>query len=548
MKNVRIITLILAVVMLLSLFSGCANTANNDKNTTSGKETANTASNGQSQEESAYFSKEGYPIVKEKITLKLLGIDNPDQRRNWEENKFFKRMEEMTNIHFEFTQLDANTYAEKKSLMFASGDLPDVFFKLPITPQEEATYGGQGLLIPLEGLIKDYAPNLNKILSENEDIRRIITLPSDKIVTLPGLSKGGSWAHFYLNKVWMDKLGMPEPVTVEDFYNVLKAFKEKDPNGNGKQDEIPFSIVATDMTQLKLLMAPWGIMFNEANVFINDSGKVVFSPQQNEFKDALKFYRKLYEEKLLDNEIFTQDWNQIAAKGKGGDVFGGFFHGAAYLAVDEKRADDYVTMLPVKLTPEGKQINPVWPFSNFPAVNRGTMAITNKCKYPEAMMRWFDYIYSEEGGRLVWAGKEGEEYKMSSDGTWDWILKEGQGQDDVRMPGTIQGTVDVGLAPQEFFDKINNPQEAKLNKLRKRVQPFDVSPFPAVTFEEGDQKRLNTLNTDITKYVDQMMARFITGDAAIDSEWDNYLATLQKMKVDDLVKIYQKAYDEFKSR
>ena len=530
MKAVRMVALLLVFLLAFSVLAAC------------GKEDSKDNADNEKTDEKVdvpNLNPTGYPIVNEKITIKMMGVDKPSPDRKWEDNRFFKRMEEMTNIHFEFFQYVAQTYNEKKNLAFASGDLPDVFFKGRLTAQDEMMYGEQGILIPLEDIIDKYAPNISSLFEEHPNIPKGVTLPSGHIVALPSVPEPGSIGHIYINKKWMDQLGIAEPETLDDFYKMLKAFKEKDPNGNGKPDEIPLSLVGVG--QLKIFLSPWGLLFNPANVFVDDNDKVVFSPIQPGFKEAMHYMKKLFDEKLLDNETFTQNFQQQTAKGKAEEeLLGAFQNSGAFGRVGEIRNFDYITMIPLK-GPAGKQI---WTGrENFA---RGTFAITNKCKHPEAMIRWVDYLYSEEGSILAWSGVEGEEYKVNEDGSWNWILEEGQEQSDVRNPGTIQGASQFPHRKEfKFWRKLDNKAEASLWPMRSRIHPYDKTPYPHVYFSKERQKQANTLNADIGGYVDQMMARFITGDASIDGEWDNYVSMLENMGVEELVKIYQDTYDEF---
>ncbi|NLO83433.1 MAG: extracellular solute-binding protein [Clostridiales bacterium] len=544
MGRTKLSVLIMIMLFVISTFIGCSKSGSSGD---TGQPRADGA--GGTEGQISGFNETGYPIVNEKITLTMMGADTADPRRKWEENRFFKRMEEMTSIHFKFIQIARENWNEKKKLAFASGDLPDVFFSAFLTAQEEMSYGEQGILIPLEGMIEKYAPNIKKCLEENPGVKKSITLPSGNIVALPAIHETKSNAHIYLNKKWMDELGLEEPNTVDDLYKILKAFKDQDPNKNGMADEIPLSLVG--VAQIKPLMSAWGLLFNDVNLFIDDNNKVVFSPIQPEFKDALVFLKKLYDEKLLDNETFTQTTQQLNAKGRNDtELLGGFYTAGAFTVVGEARHFDYITMIPL-LTPKGQRM---WPLdgtfndlenkANAIRFMRGTFAITNKCKAPEAMIRWVDYLYTEEGAILTWMGKEGEEYEWNSDGTWSWILEEGQEQYDVRYPGTIAPATVPGLRPDNVWFKLGNIYESSLWPIRGRVNKYDRLTYPFLYFPVEKQKRVNSLNADIGSYVDQMIARFITGDASID-EWDNYVKTIQNMGVEELISIYQEAYDEF---
>lgn len=111
-----------------------------------------------------------------------------------------------------------------------------------------------------------------------------------------------------INKSWLDKLGLKVPDTIDDLYNVLKAFKEQDPNGNGKQDEIPFIELSND------LISPFGIADLNNNFMVVKDGNAVYYPISEEYKEGLKWESKLFKDGLLDKEVFTQDETMRSAK------------------------------------------------------------------------------------------------------------------------------------------------------------------------------------------------------------------------------------------
>ena len=187
----------------------------------------------------------------------------------WEDMVLFKEMEEMTNIHFNFNTPPAANYQEAKNLAFASQQLPDVFFNAGLTPDDEVTYGGQGYLVPLEGLIEKYAPNFNKLMNDNPEIKKSITTVDGHIYALPLIidePRAFVPSRLWLNGDWMESLGiMTEPTTTDELYELLKRFKNEDPNKNGKNDEIPISSEKLGGFQSVLLPA-FGLLGREVEV------------------------------------------------------------------------------------------------------------------------------------------------------------------------------------------------------------------------------------------------------------------------------------------
>ncbi|MBQ4109449.1 MAG: extracellular solute-binding protein [Clostridia bacterium] len=516
MKKIKSgIALSVALLLAAGLFSGC------------GKDKA--------AKSDVAINETGFPIVNEKLEMSMMGVTNAILCE-WSENLFFKEMEAKTNIAFTFTVMDDSTYAEKKNLAFASGDLPDVFFKSQLNNNEVARYGEQGYLLPLEELIDKYAPNLKKLMEENADIKEAITTPDGHIYALPSIDPSRAHSTIVLNKKWLEKLGMSMPTSTDEFYDVLYAFKNNDPNGNGQDDEIPITLSSTE--NIKRAFFPmFGMVSGENNMSIID-GKAEFIPFNKNFKEALTYLNKLCADGLLDSETFTQTSQELNAKGKSEtELLGGMFTPGAFLHVGEERHFDYDSFTPF-VNSDGTQVA----FGSS-GIATGAFAISKNCPSPEAAIRWVDYLYGEEGGRLAQMGVEGKTYKMNDDGSWDWILSEGQEQNDLRGKETIQPGASVPqLIPVETWNKIQNIYEASLADVRGKVTPYTVPALPQLYFTADDLKDVNSISADLNTYVNEMIAKFILGQESIDNI-DAFISKCKDMKADELVSIYQKTYD-----
>ncbi len=312
----RILLIILALSLIAGVMSGCVSknegqfsTTQETKTQTEGAKISEEPSKSTDDDVPDYLNPTGFPIVKEKITLKLMGSKSP-LHGEWQDMEVFKRMEALTNISFEFDTPLAQGYTEKKNLALASGDYPDVFYGGAINVQDEETYGPQGVFLPLEDYIDKYGPHIKKILEQYPEVKNAITASDGHIYSLPYIVRTKTTAAniLYINMDWLANVGMSKPETVEEFYEVLKAFKEEDPNKNGKQDEIPLSYWKQTNSMAGILNPIFYAAFSGqaggANFdLIGD--KVVYNPVQPAFKEFLAYMNKLYSEKLLENEMFT---------------------------------------------------------------------------------------------------------------------------------------------------------------------------------------------------------------------------------------------------
>jgi putative aldouronate transport system substrate-binding protein len=494
------------------------------------------------------FNGEGYPIVNEAITLKMMGVKGR-LHGPWEEMAFFQEMEQKTNIRFAFDTPPGSGYDEKKNLAFASGEYPDVFFGGNLTASDEVVYGKQGILIPLEGLIEAHAPNIKKFLQENPNIQRSITTPDGHIYALP-LVMGelrGRVPKIFVNGNWLEQLDdRTIPATTEELYEMLKAFKEQDMNKNGKADEIPLSANAIDALR-KVVLSYFGHASSPIEL---KNDKAIFVPTEEGYKQYLAFMNRLYSEKLLDNEIFSHTREQFAAKGKANQI-GMFMHALPMLVLDIKTPEDNAKhpVLPPLTSPSSQE--KLYPLD--PEIVRGTFAITNKNKYPEAMVRWVDYLYTEEGSRLAYMGKEGTHWIWEDEQKTKWkvnesIIPAGMNSEEFRG-GKV--TPDAGaklpIIKSKAFDAMRDDVANRYAEQEsEKLLPLAKEGYPLVYFTEEEQKQLDALSADLNTYVNQMEAKFITGQESLD-KWDGYVATIQKMGADDVVSIHQAAYERWKS-
>jgi putative aldouronate transport system substrate-binding protein len=515
---------LLLVVLIISLIAGCTN---------------NTEQTEQTEEPSENFNAEGFPIVEESIELKMMGSKNPIQGE-WSELAVFKELTELTNINFTFDTPADSSYEEKKNLAFATEQIPDVFFGGNLTAADEVNYGQQGYLIPLEDLIAEHAPNFKKLMDEDPAIKSSITTTDGHIYALPQITAGfGLYPKLWINKKWMETIGLEEPQTIDDFYNVLKAFKEEDPNQNGEADEIP--LTAHNMNVRHAVLAAYGYVGETVDVI---DGKVVYVPIQEGYKEYLTFMNKLYKEELFDHESFTQNPQQIVAKGNAGRL-GAFNHAGPFLAVGVERNEDYVQLKP--LTSELSS-EPVWPKNS--DIRRGAFAITKDNPNPQASIRLVDYLYSKEGSILMAHGVEGENWEQNEEGGFKSLAPEGMNHQEYKggQVSPDAGTVvPLNRRPvDEMGAKGAPPTNAFIRKqTNERLVPYAKPTFPLVYFKGEEQKRLNVLETDIKTYVEQMEAKFITGEASLD-QWDEYVGTIEKMNIEEYVEINQAAYDRWK--
>ncbi len=501
-----------------------------------------------------------FPIVKEKLSMTMMGPGTG--AAEWKDMAVFKTMAEQSNIDFTFTTPPMADFATKLNLAFASGDLADVLFGTDsnsLTAAMEMDYGKQGILVPIEDLIADNMPNFNKILEENPEIRKSITTPDGHIYSLPMIHRGNTaiWPRgpVWYNGEWLKALNVTElPKTVDEFYDLLVRMRDEDPNGNGKADEIPLTDVKMDSTR-PWLMSAFGI--TERGIEEID-GEVIYTPISENYKEFVTFMNKLYSEKLLDPEVYSQADEQKKAKGQNNQI-GLFPDWFSFFTTGRKETEAIIDPMFGPLTSDISP-EPVMPASTRMA--RATFAITSKNPSPEATLRWVDYFYSKEGSDFLNVGPEGAFWEYAKNDAGEQVrvfTKDVDPADSETARSKVTPNYGITVPTMGFPSDPAMSVRANANdapdttfqdfiteETETKITPFAKVSFPLLylTSEESDKVRDSA--TDLKTYVEQMEAKFITGVEPL-SNWDKYVETIQGMGVEDYVKVYQGAYDRWAS-
>lgn len=456
-----------------------------------------------------------------------------------QDNITMQTVTENANLKFDFQSVMGADLKEKRNLVLASGEYPDMFFKAGFDANDLEKYGKQGLFVPLEDLIKQYAPNLSARLDETNGWD-YITSSDGHIYSLPDIERqNGAMTTYWINKKWMDRLGLQEPKSLDELYEVLKAFKDEDANGNGDpNDEIP--LTATDVVKPDLLLAYFGIPYDYGTKTAVIDGELTYIPTSDIFKEYVAYVAKLYQEGLLDKNAFTQKHEQQGAIGQSGDVLGSFFDAGAFLTVGRDNDDDYIALTPFE--------DGIYPLNT--GITPGTMVLTDTCENPEILVAWADQFYTEEGGIVAWLGIEGKTWKLDADGNWEWIVGQGYGDDiaAVRSSSTIQGAAfHPSIQPDFWFDKMSekvDPDEVYLNGERAKVAAKGAVPLPMMYYSDADAKTISTIKPDIDAYIDQYVAQVATGELTLEDSWEEYVATVGNMGGNQLADIYKNTYNK----
>ncbi|CAI6079481.1 extracellular solute-binding protein [Cohnella sp. JJ-181] len=549
---------LVSATLLAVLAAGCSNSNNNNNNNASGTATTSPASTAAGTAQDKPTAAEvKYPAS---LTYWVQMNGNAGAiMKTYNEMAAYKEIEKKTGTKVEFQHPPTGQEKDQFNIMLASGNLPDVVeynfgstVGLSASQSPDALIKGNQLL-RLNELIEQYAPNLSEVLKEHPEFRKMITTDEGNIYVMPFLL--GDELLSVVNgpifrQDWLDKLNLKVPTTIPEWETVLTAFRDKDPNGNGKQDEIPFFMnLVGDFDLNHLLIGAWGITTD----FYNDNGQVKYGPIQPEYKEFLatlarwyknglidKDYASITDAKLKDNKVIS---NQVGA-------FSGFAGGGLgrYLTlVKETNPSFSLVGAPYPKLNEGGA-NPLGQYS-LPFTGYGA-AISAQAKNPEQIVRWLDYKYGEEGHMLINFGIEGESYKMENGYPkfTDLIMNN---PDKLPMSQAMAKYFQSGWNGPFVQDKRVIEQYYTIPAQREAqktwFQADHSKQMPSIALSADESSKTASIMNDVKTYRDEMFNKFVMGAEPIEN-FDKYVQTMKSMGIDEAIKVRQAALDRYLTR
>lgn len=445
----------------------------------------------------------------------MAGFDGQGSTKDWATNGFFVRMQERTGLHFTFQTYDdqAKWQAAKDAMFADGGQLPDVLFKAALTSDELIRYTDSGQLIDLLPLLPENAPNLWALLQENPDWLSAITLPNGKVGALPMIQTLSTQNAIWINKTWLDELHLEAPTDMESLMAVLRAFCDRDPNANGKEDETGLLFIGP--WELKFFSHAYGVVVNDYNIYLDDAGQVHFWPLEDSFADFLTDMRRMYEEGLLAQDGFsTADSLRLITDEDATITYSAFFAPTPLYLLPMTQSTNYVVLEPLTAA-DGTQ---VYRDLNGP-IARGTFAITSACEDPAALLRWVDVLYSEEGAIEAMAGPEGECWDYTADGYWNWHTDDETVQ---RISGGEVSITDTGemplLFPKAFNASFSDDSVRHITTQCDVLTPWLRMAFPYYTLTADQRAQVIPLQQELGRYVDVAIANFVLGETPINDQ------------------------------
>lgn len=462
--------------------------------------------------------------------------------QNIGDTPYGKKFIENTGVKINFEHPSLTGSAEQFNLMLSSGELPDIidhyWTDFPGGPEKAIS---DGYIIDLSDLIDKYAPNFKKYMEEHPEYKKYISTDSGAIYMMPYINAITTSGGIIVRQDWLDELNLEMPETIDEWYTVLKAFKEK------KGAAAPLS---TDTYTFKAgaFSGAYGILLG----LYRDGDTVKYGYYEDAYKDFLTTLNKWYNEKLFDNNFSSIDSETIRSNmlnDAAGATFGGITSGINKFMMAKKSDPTYrVVAAPYPSNEKGKKSELgqyVFPVTVFGS------AISSMCKNPELAIRLIDYMYSEEGINLVNYGVEGESYNLV-DGKpvyTDEVLNNpngltlGQALSQYARPYNNYNSVQLYEAYEQTLTTDDMKNAVKVWADQNGGEHVVLSLTPT----EEEQIKLAEISNAIETYCEEMFIKFVTGTESLDN-FDEYKKNLEKLGVKDFIKIKQAAYDRMNNR
>ncbi|MEQ9636650.1 MAG: extracellular solute-binding protein [Devosia marina] len=453
---------------------------------------------------------------------------------------------ELTGIHLVDQTSGRNTTdnAEAMNLLLAQGNMPDIVGG-HLIQQPVNQYGPEGAFVPLNDLVKEHAPNIQAFWDAHPGLMEAISSADGNYYYIPYLPDGKYGRAWYIRQDWLDKLGLEQPQNVDELYEVLVAFRDQDPNGNGKKDEIPY--FARQWEEVNRLLVLWDARSSGSDTYhdfyVNDEGKVVHPYAQEAYRTGIANIAQWYEEGLIDPEIFTRGSSArdyLLSENLGGVTHDWFASTSGYNAALADKIDgfNFIPFLPPAsaggVRMEEHRRTPIKPDG---------WAISHSNEHPVETIKYFDFWFTETGRNLSNFGVEGE--------TWDMIDGEPIFKPEVLNSDTPVNSQMYLVGAQiyrGYWQDYRYEDQWTSDAAREGIALYEandllIDQFLGVAFNEEEQAVYDRYWPSLRTYMLERQQAWILGSGDVEAEWDDYVNTLNRMGYDKVIEVMNTAYE-----
>ncbi len=473
----------------------------------------------------------------------FLNFNNMPFNPEW---RVWQEIAKRTNVSLNGVISQSNSNEQEAfNLMLSSGKLADIIGY--VDPAELEKLGRDGGIIPLNDLIDEHAPNIKALLESDARFSQTAVSLDGNIYQIPKNQSLKTAEFWWIRQDWLDNLGLEVPKTVDELYEVLTAFRNDDPNGNGKKDEIPLFDRAGPKMPDEFLY-----LWDTSTEFYPRDGKMTFEPMEENFKVGVKNVVKWYNEGLIDPEIFTR-----GPKSRdillSGDI-GGMTHDWPSTGnYNETLAEDIPGFEMVAMAPPADQNGVVKERTErYPGVG---WSISVECDDPVTAIKFMDFFFSQEGSDLMNFGIEGETYTVEADGTkvyTDVVMNSEQTPIGYLRSLGVQYRIGMNQNPDYeiafMMDAAKEATELYMDNADEWY-PADMPPYNdgalGLKYTPEDETEYKKIMSSISPYVDEMFQTWMLGTSDFEKDYDKFIAELETRGIQRAIEINQKAYETY---
>lgn len=444
-----------------------------------------------------------------------------------------------------------------KTRMASGSNLPDIVNISALDNTTVLNLAKQGVLLDLNPLIEKYSNgNIKKMYDQEIPYARKTTTSPDGNMywfsnlhnkTYKGTQPAPVSLTMLLRKDWLEKLNLQVPANAEEYLQTLKTMREKDANGNGQQDEV----LVYDPGSFSGAIAQWFGLGTDISAVDVENKKVVSPWYQDGIKDYFRYLQRLAKEGVLDTSLIGATGEQRQQKMTENKVASlTDYNLETYQEPTIKGGGEFLPLMPL---PAAEGITPAAQLEP-PFLVWQKYAITKDCKNVEAAIKFFDTIYSERYADLLYWGIEGQTYKKDENGAKVYInngsdeelAKTGQVNGNKLFGDTVFPRVQFANLESELVSVPKHKADNELSILN--YKPYFVNMnnnYLAIPDDQQLETKTKIL-TNLNTYSAELATKLALGQKSLD-DWDQYIAELKKLGLDQLLEIDQQLLNRYNS-
>jgi putative aldouronate transport system substrate-binding protein len=472
---------------------------------------------------------------------------------NLGETPFGKGLQERTGVKINYLHppAGANAAQEQLNLMIAAGDgLPDVMewnwvTQYPGGPQKAID---DGVVLNLNDVIDRYAPNLKAYLQANPEYDRMVKTDDGNYYAFPFIRGHDKLLYsqgLMIRKDWLDELNLAPPTTIDEWYTVLKAFKER------KNVPAPFTQVWTNNN--RMFVESFGIL-KGFYIGANDN-RIHFGQIEPGYRDWMTTMAQWYREGLIDPDIAsiqTSQQNQKMTAGTAGATVASVGSGMGTWTASVRPTNPKYEIMALASPNRTRGQTRVYGLPNQPYSGQDSAVISASSKNVELAARYLDWGYSQAGHYYYNFGIEGESYTMVNGkaiytprimNNTSWPLSQSMSA-YVRSTGAGPFIQNEGYIEQYYA--LPEQLQALTNYNTPGASNYIL---PPITASQTESRELASIMNDVNTYSDEMMTKFILGTEVLnDASWNTFVSTINRMGIDRAITIQNAALDRYRRR